>query len=68
MFGSLASFADRAEAGRALAAALAPLGLQDPLIYALPRGGVLVAYAVAAALAAPLELVLVRKIGAPGAP
>ncbi len=61
-------FADRADAGRRLAQSLAPLGLRDPVVYALPRGGVPVAVEIARALAAPVELLLVRKIGAPGAP
>lgn len=68
MLGSYDTFADRTEAGRRLAAALTPLGLRDPVIYALPRGGVPIGYEIARALHAPLELVLVRKIGAPGAP
>lgn len=61
-------FADRKEAGRLLAARVAALGLRDPVVYALPRGGVPVAAEVADALHAPLDLVLVRKIGAPGQP
>jgi putative phosphoribosyl transferase len=61
-------FADRAEAGRGLAQRLRSLALKDPVIYALPRGGVPVAVEIAEALGAPLELVLVRKIGAPGSP
>lgn len=61
-------FADRADAGRRLAAAVAELGLVDPLVFALPRGGVPVAFEVARMLDAPLDLVLVRKIGAPGMP
>jgi putative phosphoribosyl transferase len=61
-------FADRAEAGRALGAALASRGLADPVLVALPRGGVAVAAAAAAVLGAPLDLVLVRKLGAPGDP
>lgn len=61
-------FADRAEAGRLLAAALVPLRLARPVVIALPRGGVPVAAQVARALRAPLDLVLVRKIGAPGQP
>lgn len=57
-------FADREEAGRALGAALLPLKLHDPVVLALPRGGVPVGAAVARALHAPLDLLLVRKIGA----
>ena len=60
------SFADRHEAGRALATELATLHLDNPLILALPRGGVPVAREVAAALAAEFDILLVRKIGAPG--
>ena len=59
-------FADRRDAGRQLATALLPLQLDDPLVLALPRGGVPVAVEVAAALRAPLDLLLVRKLGAPG--
>ena len=62
------SFADRADAGRRLADALRPLLLVDPVVLALPRGGVPVAAEVARALGAPLDLLLVRKIGAPGQP
>ncbi|MGZ9076580.1 MAG: hypothetical protein ACXW13_12490, partial [Burkholderiaceae bacterium] len=61
-------FADRADAGRRLATALKKLTLEKPIVYALPRGGVPVAAEVAAALNAPLDLVLVRKIGAPYQP
>ncbi len=61
-------FADRAAAGRLLAARVAALKLDDPVVLALPRGGVPVAAQVAATLAAPLDLLLVRKIGAPGQP
>jgi putative phosphoribosyl transferase len=61
-------FQDRDEAGRYLAAELAPLHLDHPIVYALPRGGVPVAAAIAHALDAPLDLVLVRKIGAPHQP
>lgn len=62
------AFRDRAEAGRRLAAALAGYKDQSPVVLALPRGGVAVAAEVAAALSAPLDLVLVRKIGAPFQP
>jgi len=59
-------FQDRADAGRRLAAALLHLKDERPLVLALPRGGVPVAFEVARELAAPLDVVLVRKIGAPG--
>jgi putative phosphoribosyl transferase len=58
-------FANRQQAGAALGAALQPLGLVDPVVLALPRGGVPVAAEVARVLHAPLDLLLVRKIGAP---
>lgn len=61
-------FADRTDAGRRLAARLRALQLDRPIVYALPRGGVPVALEVATALGAPLDVVLVRKIGAPGQP
>jgi putative phosphoribosyl transferase len=59
-------FADRRQAGRRLASALRRFREEDPLILALPRGGVPVAFEVAQALDAELDIVLVRKIGAPG--
>jgi erythromycin esterase-like protein/predicted phosphoribosyltransferase len=61
-------FVDRADAGRQLATRLAAMALDRPVVYALPRGGVPVGVEIARALHAPLDLVLVRKIGAPGAP
>lgn len=61
-------FADRAAAGRLLARRLLPLGLERPVVFALPRGGVPVAVEIASALGAPLDLLLVRKLGAPGQP
>ena len=61
-------FADRADAGRRLAHALRSYRDRDPVVLALPRGGLPVAGEIAAALAAPLDVVLVRKIGAPGQP
>lgn len=61
-------FADRAGAGRALAGALMHLRCQDPIVYGLPRGGVPVAYEVASALDAPLDVVVVGKLGFPGQP
>lgn len=60
------SFVDRHAAGRALARELRPLNLDNPLILALPRGGVPVAREIATALGAEFDLLLVRKIGAPG--
>lgn len=62
------SFRNRSEAGRKLAARLASYKDRQPVILALPRGGVAVAGEVAAALDAPLDLVLVRKIGVPSQP
>ncbi len=60
-------FADRRAAGRALAWALSHYADRPALqILALPRGGVPVAYEVAQALAAPLDVLLVRKLGVPG--
>lgn len=65
-------YRDRAQAGETLARALkdhaARRPLHDPLVLALPRGGVPVALPVAQALDAPLDLLFVRKIGAPGQP
>lgn len=62
------SFNDRADAGRQLAAVLAEYKDQQPVILALPRGGVPVAAEVATALNAPLDFILVRKIGVPFQP
>lgn len=64
----MAAFVDRAEAGRALVEPVRALGLTEPVVLALPRGGVAVAAELAHALSAPLDLLLVRKIGAPGQP
>ncbi len=59
------AFSNRRDAGRRLGAALGHLRNLDPIVLALPRGGVPVAYEIAAALEAPLAVLLVRKIGAP---
>jgi len=61
-----ALFEDRRDAGRRLAAALGHYRESRPVVLALPRGGVPVGFEVAKALAAPLDLLLVRKLGAPG--
>lgn len=61
-------FRDREDAGRRLAARLSHLKAPDTLVLALPRGGVPVALSVAKMLGAPLDLLLVRKIGAPTQP
>jgi putative phosphoribosyl transferase len=60
------SFRDRADAGRQLVPRLITYAAQNPVVLALPRGGVPVAFEVARALRAPLDLIFVRKIGAPG--
>src|SRR3954462_14126630 len=62
-------FRDRRDAGRALAGGLAHYaGRPDVRVLALPRGGVPVAFEVARALAAPLDVFVVRKLGAPRHP
>jgi putative phosphoribosyl transferase len=58
-------FADRDEAGRALGTRLRSVTLDDPVVLALPRGGVPVAARVAEALNAPLDVMVVRKVGVP---
>ena len=62
------TFLNRSDAGRKLAKALASYKNQDAVVLALPRGGVPVAAEIAAALGAPLDVILVRKIGAVGQP
>jgi putative phosphoribosyl transferase len=61
-------FRDRHNAGLSLAEELARLELPDPVVLALPRGGVPVAGQVATRLRAPLDVIIVRKVGAPGNP
>jgi putative phosphoribosyl transferase len=65
---ALRAFANRQAAGRALAGELTKRHLVDPVVLAVPRGGVPVAVEIAKALNAPLDLVLVRKIGVPFQP
>ena len=61
-------FENREEAGKALAEALLAKAIHDPVVLALPRGGVPVAAEVAKVLKAPLDLAMVRKIGVPWQP
>jgi predicted phosphoribosyltransferase len=61
-------FANRVTAGRWLAAALKQARNEHPLVLALPRGGVPVAFEIAHELEAPLDVLVVKKIGAPGNP
>lgn len=61
----IGQFVNRRDAGLALAEALKGLDLKSPVVLALPRGGVPVAFEVAKALHAPLDVLIVRKIGAP---
>jgi putative phosphoribosyl transferase len=61
-------YADRADAGRRLAKKLSHLKDRQPIVLALPRGGVGVGFEIARALDAPLDVVLVRKIGVPWQP
>jgi predicted phosphoribosyltransferase len=62
------TFTDRSQAGRQLAAALAKFKSDKPIIFALPRGGIPIAAEVATVLGAPIDLILVRKIGVPDQP
>jgi putative phosphoribosyl transferase len=61
-------FADRVDAGRRLASALKALVGKDAIILAIPRGGVVVGYEIAKTLDLPLDVIIPRKIGAPGNP
>jgi len=65
---NLMLFQDRQDAGRQLAQRLLRYQQQKPFVVALPRGGVVVAYEVAKALNAPLDVLVVRKLGVPGQP
>jgi putative phosphoribosyl transferase len=61
-------FEDRRSAGRALVPDLQRCKLQDPVILGLPRGGIPLAYEIAVALHAPLDTIVVRKLGVPSQP
>ena len=61
-------FEDRRDAGRSLAPEIRRCTLKDPIVLGLPRGGMPVAYEVALAIDAPLDLLVVRKLGAPFQP
>jgi putative phosphoribosyl transferase len=61
-------FENRTRAGRALGGALVHLKSQKPLVIGLPRGGIPVAWEVAQILEAPLDVIVVRKLGVPGRP
>lgn len=67
MLGAVARgrYADRVDAGRRLGRLVRALDLEDPLVLGLPRGGAVVAAEVARALGAPLDVVVVRKVGHP---
>ena len=65
---SFQCFQTREEAGRELGKRLAAMNIANPVVLALPRGGVPVATEIARALKAPLDLLLVRKIGVPSQP
>jgi len=59
-------FEDRTEAGRVLARELLRFANESPIVLALPRGGVVVAFEIARELHAPLDVIVARKVGAPG--
>lgn len=64
----LARFKDRHEAGHELAEALAQYKVDNIVVYALPRGGVILGYEIAKCLEAPLEVIITRKVGHPLSP
>jgi predicted phosphoribosyltransferase len=66
--GNLRLFADRVDAGRRLSKALKDYKEKNTIILAIPRGGVVVGFEVADALNVPLDVIIPRKIGAPGNP
>lgn len=61
-------FENRTDAGRRIAEVIAERGYGETIVYALPRGGVPIALEIGRRLGAPVDLVLVRKIGTPGYP
>ncbi|HWE25244.1 MAG TPA: phosphoribosyltransferase family protein, partial [Myxococcales bacterium] len=61
-------FRNRQDAGKQLARILKPFAHEEPIVLALPRGGVPVAFEVARELRAPLDVLVVRKLGVPGWP
>lgn len=68
MYGDYALFEDRVDAGRKLAARLEQYRGPETIVLAIPRGGVVIGYQVAEALGAPLDVIVPRKVGAPGQP
>ena len=66
--GVTTAFRDRRDAGELLARELAPFRDEHPVVLALPRGGVPVAFGIARALDAPLDVIVVRKLGVPSQP
>ena len=64
----MAYFSDRIEAGKKLAMALKDFSSKNGVVLAIPRGGVVVAYEIAKALGLPLDVIIPRKLGAPGNP
>jgi putative phosphoribosyl transferase len=64
----MAYFADRVDAGKRLAEALADFHGKNAVVLAIPRGGVVVGYEIAAALVLPLDVIVPRKLGAPDNP
>ncbi len=62
----MAYFSDRIEAGKKLAIALKDFSSKNGVVLAIPRGGVVVAYEIAKAIGLPLDVIIPRKLGAPG--
>ena len=68
MYGDYAIFEDRIDAGKKLAERLEEYRGPETIVLAIPRGGVVLGYEVAQSLGAPLDVIVPRKIGAPGQP